>query len=489
MHAGWVGVGAALSLPWVVAILWLRLLFPTPMPGRWPLLLGYGYVLGLLVTTLILRLQAALFSALSLDAALQWWPSIVVFGCLILGVLKFQRSGWTVTNSAPRRPPLSVQPAWWQRLLIALLLVLLSIRLLGLALEVWWLPLYPWDAWTTWAVRAQIWAHSQTLVPFVGPETWLAEPSGQSHSILAWRYPPAVSLIAAWPALAFGDWNETVANLPWIGCALALALGLYGQARLWGVSPLTGLLFVWLLLSLPMLGTHVALAGYADLWLATSLGLSFFALMHWTQRGDWRQVLLAILLALGCALIKREGLVWMLLLLAIIPAARLGRGWLLLTPTTAIAAALAIWLAGGIQLSLPMLGQIVLGPDRLQLPGIGTFELQSNGSWEPVIRYLFINNNWHLLPLLVPIAWVAATILLARDMGGPALRAGLLWTTMALFAVYLLFFWTSASQWAERGSSINRILLHLAPALMFWVLTIWYTATADRENGNQPADA
>ncbi len=83
-------------------------------------------------------------------------------------------------------------------------------------------------------------------VPFVDPQRWLADASGSVYTVDAWKYPDTVPLLALWPTLAFGAWNETVANLPWLGAALALGLGFYGQARLWGVSPLTALIFTWL---------------------------------------------------------------------------------------------------------------------------------------------------------------------------------------------------------------------------------------------------
>ncbi|KAA6187870.1 hypothetical protein F2Q65_01130 [Thiohalocapsa marina] len=480
MSAGLISVVAALTLPCVAAVLWLRLLFPQPAPGRWPLLIGYGYVLGLLGTTLQLRLQAALGSSMDPVLGLTFWPPILTAGILTMAALGLYRLGWTVTTMRSCHAHASRRPMPLQRLLVALLLLLVCIRLLNLSLEVWWLPLYPWDAWTTWAVRAQIWAHAQDLVPFVGPDTWLDDPTGETHSIRAWRYPPTVSLIAAWPTLAFGSWNETAVNLPWIGCALALALGFYGQTRLWGATALTSLVFTWLLLSLPMLNTHIALAGYADLWLATALGLSFFALMHWVRDGDWRQALLALLLALACALIKREGMIWMLLFLPTVLAARLSRNWLLLVLTAVGTGGLLVWIAGGIDVEVPMLGNVIIGPDRLELSWVGVFSLQLGGSWEPVIEHLFIRNNWHLLPFLIPVSWLVAAVLIVRGLGDQVLRAGLMWTTLSLLAIYVLFFWTDASQWADSGASINRILLHFAPALLFWILTVWSALISDR---------
>ena len=161
------------------------------------------------------------------------------------------------------------------------------------------------------------------LVPFVDAQRWLADVSASVYTLEAWTYPKTVPLLALWPTLAFGAWNETAANLPWIGCVLALGLGFYEQARQWGASALTALIFTWLLLSLPLLNTHVALAGYADLWMAAVFSLAVIAFLQWARDGDRRQGLLAALLALACPLIKHEGAVWLLLFPPMLLAARL----------------------------------------------------------------------------------------------------------------------------------------------------------------------
>ncbi|MCB1797174.1 MAG: hypothetical protein KDJ70_22680, partial [Candidatus Competibacteraceae bacterium] len=187
---------------------------------------------------------------------------------------------------------------------------------------------------------------------------WLMDASDSNYALAAWNYPEAVSLLALWPTLAFGGWNETVAHLPWLGVALALGLGFYGQARFWGASPPVALIFVGLLLSLPMLDTHVALAGYADIWLAATFGLASCAFLQWARTRDRWQGLLALLLALACPWIKREGLVWALLLL---PAAiwvwTPRRYWPWLAGGL-IVSLIGGWMADGFTMRIPSLGEI-----------------------------------------------------------------------------------------------------------------------------------
>ena len=457
-------VGLALGVPWLAGTLWVRALWRTAPAGGWLLALGYGYFLGLLATVLLLRAQAALGQSLD-------WAGPTLF----LGLTGVVAGGWRWRRSGLSFPSLDQEggrgaSGWFATALFILLLLALGWRWLLLAQEVWLRPTWPWDAWTTWDVRARVWSELQTLVPFVDAGRWLAEPDRPAYALEAWHYPETVSLLALWPTLAFGAWNESIAHLPWLGLAAALGFGFYGQARCWGASPLPALIFVWLLLSLPMLNTHIALAGYADVWLAAVFGLAVSALLQWARTGDRWQGLLALLLALAAPWIKREGLVWALLLF---PAALAvwtpRRYWLWLGGGGALAL-LVWWMAGGVAVSLPGWGEVRVTPAVIQLPALGRFELHYHDVWGPVTRNLFLLGNWHLFGylLLAALLWG-----LPRAAAEPWRLAGMMVTVSGLLALFVLFFFTDAHHWARQYTSINRVLLQLVPALLFWMLTVF----------------
>jgi hypothetical protein len=428
--------------------------------------LGYGYLLGLVVTTLLLQLQGRLIDTLSIvPTAL----ALTLSATIALRLIRSQRAVVPPPRdaAAPRMP-------LWTSIAGGLLILWLALRFIGLALEVWWQPLFPWDAWTTWAVRARVWTELETLVPFVSAQDWLADTSGFAYTVDAWAYPATVSLIAAWPALAIGSWNETAANLPWLGCAIALALGFYGQARLWGVSPLTALVFLWLLMSLPLLNTHVALAGYADLWMATALGFALMAFLQWARTGDRRQLILLLALAATATMIKQEGAVWALLFIPAWLATRLGGSWLLVLPGLLLGIGLALGITGGIGAEVPGLGQVWFGLDRVELPSIGRFDLTYHAVWTPVLKHLFLGGNWHLLGYLIILAVGWALFRAIREGTTPWERGGLVWAISSLLALYVLFFWTDAYLWAIQGTSVNRVFMHFMPALVFWMMAIWW---------------
>ncbi|MBK1722426.1 hypothetical protein [Thiocystis violacea] len=462
---GWMGVTLAFVAPWLAGTIWLRLLIGQPSSGAWSLALGYGYLLGMLGAVAMLYL----LSPLGLQMGF-WLSGLLLALAAGLGVRR-----WLL--SAKARPIVRAcgaeQAGVWAKALTALVLAWLVLRLLGLAAEVWWQPLFPWDAWTTWFARARVWSETGELVAFVSAEDWLRDPSGQAYSIAASAYPKTVSLLALWPTLGYGAWNETAAKLPWLACFLALGLGFYGQARWWGATRLTSLISVWLLLSMPLLDTHVALAGYADLWMAAILGLSAIALVQWSREADPRQAALAVALAVCFPLIKTEGAVWVGLLLPAVLAARLGvRAFVLLLLVIGGLCALP-FVVGGVELRIPWLGVLEVSASTLQIPFLGRFELGFHDSWAAVVKNLFVFGNWHLLAYAMIPAVLFGLVKAYEDGASRWLRVELVLVVGSLLALFVLFFFTGAYRWAEQSTSLARLVLHFMPIYVFYLLTLW----------------
>jgi len=239
---------------------------------------------------------------------------------------------------------------------------------------------------------------------------------------------------------------------------------------------------VWLVLSIPLLNTHVALAGYADLWMATAYGLALMAFLQWVRTSEKRQGLLALLLMLICIVIKREGLVWVALFIPALLGARLGKISLLILVGALLSLGGLLWVLGEIAFEVPGLGAIRLSAELLQLPLVGEIKLENHAPWEPVLRHYFLYSNWHLFSYLVILSLVAASVSLWRYPNQAWQRAGLIWALGSLMALYFLFFWTDAYLWAVKATSINRLFLHFMPAFMFWILTVWLDITGYRQD-------
>ena len=440
------GLLATLFLPWLLGVAWLRLPWLKGGAVAWPTLLGYGYLAGALATTLVMRLLDAVGIRLGfLNIAL-------ALGLLIALALW---AGRGMPWQGRRIGADWQQLAGWHRAAFAGLLLLMVIRLGGLGLEVIWQPLFPWDAWSQWATKARVWYELGHLVPFVPPDTWLQ--GGGAYYDRAPHYPPAIPLLQTWTSFGLGRWDDSLMNLPWLMAAIALVMAFYGQARQRGIAPLFAMMFSYFLLSTPMLDTHVALAGEADLFLGAVYGLAAFAFFHWTRSRDTWQGAMTILLGAGCILIKQPGIGWALTLL---PAL-----WVALAPRAG--------LIGTVILALLGLAWVLLfGQGGFSLLGY-TLKLAFTPVWVPLWDNVAILDNWHLLFYL---AAAALLLFLPRLLALPY-RAMTTLVVAALVFICAIFFFTYVSAWVEDYTVVNRALLHLVPMLLFYLMVLFWEAS------------
>lgn len=437
------GLLAALFLSWLLGVVWLRVRWLKADNIAWPTLLGYGYLAGALATTQVMRLLDLLdlnlgFASVALTLAL----------LIALGLWGGRDMAWRGLRMGSDCRAI----AGWYRAAFAGLLALVAIRLGGLGLEVIWQPLYSWDAWSQWATKARVWYELGHLAPFVSSDVWL-----QSTDVFTDRaphYPPTVPLLQVWTGFGLGRWDDALMNLPWLMGAVALALAFYGQARQWGITPLFAMMFTYFLVSLPLLDTHVALAGNADLFLGAIYGLAAFAFFHWVRSRDTWQGTMAILLGAGCILIKQPGIGWALTLL---PAF-----WVALAPRAGLIGTAVFGVLG-----LAVL--LIFGQNGFNLLGY-SIKLVFTPVWEPLWNNMAILDNWHLLFYLV----VAALLLSLPRLFVPAYRAMTILVSTALTFVLVIFFFTHVSAWVEDYTVVNRALLHLVPMLLFYVMVLFW---------------
>lgn len=435
------GLMLAMLLPWLAGVLWLRRLLPRGQTN-WPLWLGYGYFAGMLGTTLLMRALDAVGVPLGLGS---------IAAALVLlsaGAVWVSRGQWREVSlpGADWRQPLGTRLLWLA------LLALTTVRLAGLGLEIAWQPLFPWDAWSHWATKARVWFELGQLVPFVPAQEWLSQSTLLAYTDRASHYPPAVPLLQTWMAFGLGRWDDTLINLPWLGAGIALLLGFYGQARHWGMAPLYALAATYFLASIPMLDTHIALAGDADLFLAAVYGLAAVALFQWMRTRERAQAALAALFGLACLLVKQPGIGWALTLL---PAV-----WITLSPRAGIIGSLlALGLGFGAMLAAGQTGFNVLGY---------TLQFHYVPVWGALWDNLFVRDNWHLLFYLLPLA-VVLNLHRLPDTPWRGMTAVVLAGFTFLFVV---FFFTHVSAWVEDYTVVNRALLHMVPMLLFYIAVL-----------------
>jgi hypothetical protein len=259
-----------------------------------------------------------------------------------------------------------------------------------------------------------------------------------------------VPLTQVWSATLLGRWDDALINLPWWLTAVAFGFALYGFLRQARMGALAALLGTWLALSLPILDAHVALAGYADLAMSTYLTLTALSSLRFVRTRDWADLVLALVLAAACIVIKNPGKVWLLVLIPGILVAWLPRHGLRIA-----AACFAVAAIGA--LVLTRIGLTILGY-HLQLE----FDMPWNGLSEAYFTFA----NWHLLFYgALAAALLGWRHLLSRELAP-------LTIIVAAGVAFLLFgfAFTNARIWVEDQSTVNRATLHLAPLIVVWML-------------------
>ena len=439
-------LAGGLALPWLLGFLLLHALAWPRRPAVTALRLGYGFFSGELLLTLWMRL-------LSLAG--------VAFGRISIGVPLLVSSvallAWLARHNglalAPARQALAglLRPSFprWQRWLWTLLLIWLGLRFASLAAEVAWRPLYPWDAWLQWASKARVWYEWGRIVPFVPADAWLAG-AGGAYFDAAPNDPATAPLLQVWSCIALGRWDDSAMNGPWLLMLLALTLAVYGALRDAGLSSLGALIGAYLVASLPLLDTHVALAGSADLMLTSVYTLSALAFYRWVRGRDWRDAALALLFALACPLIEIPGLAWALTLVPGVIAALLPRHGLRLVGVG----------FGGAALALLALAQFDLHVLDFRL------HLDYRPPWQSLLDAYFLFDNWHLLWYgLIALALFGARRLIAAPLA-PLTMVG----TAALAFLGVVFAFTNAAAWV---GNFNRATLQVAPLLLCLGVLLW----------------
>lgn len=452
---------AALIIPWLATGLVLLSVFRNQDVSLRVVVLGAAYLISMLVTAGMLALSSSLTGKFQFQFVFWVWGIVLVVGIILA-------RPWKV-NVPERlsRVGAGLVTSRWQMLLFSLLLLLVIVRLAGLAVENTHQPMVAWDAWLVWAERAKVWFYSQHMVPFVVSGQWLHSPDPTFYTINAWNYPKAVSLIHLWAALALGRWDEALVNLPWLFTVIALGMVIYGFLRTTGVASWLAMAGVWLLLSLPMVDAHVAMAGYGDLWLALAFSIGILGIITWHRNRSH------LMLGLGLAALASMPLIKTDPSFLLLPIASLAILWVLpfrlrvVLPLLALSLlAAALVLTHG-HLSLGGVGALTITKAGISLPHLGLVKPDLPALAPIMAQFMFGQDSWHMLWGAMVIAFV---VLLLRDWRDTMVQA-LLLTLVAAIVIYA-FAYASPHLLGviSNGTVVNRGLIYLAPLAIYAVI-------------------
>jgi hypothetical protein len=415
-----------------------------PATGELAWTVGCGWFVGAFLLTLWMRVLAQIqvpFGIASIGLPLAAATGLLAWRARTLNTFRWNGAFAPLTGRTL---------AGWQRAIWLIILGWLAVRFALLLTEIVWRPLYAWDSWTQWGTKARVWFELRTMAPFVTASEWLQATGPSVYFDAAPHYPATVPLLQVWSAILLGRWEDTLVNLPWWLTGVAFAFAIYGYLAREGFEPVMALLGTWLVLSLPILEVHIALAGYADLAMSTYLTLAALWSLRSVRTRRWGDAAIALLLLAACVVIKNPGKIWVAILVPSIVIAMLPRQGIRIATALFIIAICAM-------LVLARAEPTILGY-RLHLD----FEMP----WRALFEAYFAFGNWNLLWYgVIAVAVLARRHLLSRELAPytAIVAAGLMFL---LFG----FAFTNARVWVEDQSTVNRATLHLAPLIIVWML-------------------
>jgi hypothetical protein len=437
----------------------LNRVVPLEAPSRRYITAGYSVILGMLITTLVIRMLSSVGLSITLY-------SVSASALLLLIALRYfpQPRQSRPTSVLSHKSLLLTRT---QKFFVLVCLALLASRLIAIGLEAYTRPVWAWDAKQHWTKQARVFFELRSLVPYVSLQQWLDLGGRGVYTNMHPDYPIATPLLQAWTATALGYWHSSLVNLFWPIMWLGLGLVFFSQARIASASLPVAIAATYMLLSMPLLNIHAALAGYADLLMAACYLGAVAAFYNWSRsRAAW-QLLLSLFAGVGCLLIKNEGIYWLMTLLP---------GILLVT--FGLRRGLALLALGGIIVLI----LIMLLPSDQLISGHSISSLDISyrpESWRPIFLSALVHDNWHfLIYLFIPALLVVP--LYAREQ---IPLAAVVASAIALYMV--LYLLTSNAAGAVRFTSLNRVALQLAPAIGFLSLTV-YLELSKRQGNRAP---
>ena len=247
---------------------------------------------------------------------------------------------------------------------------------------------------------------------------------------------------------------------------IALLAGVYGGLRGLGLARDRAVVAIYALGSLPLINVHVALAGYADLWIATLIAFACLAWMRGLETGRRGPLVLAVLFVALLPAVKLEGAIWLVLLAGAMAYAwmplRLRRAALVLAPVIGISVVLAYLLRW--PLIAPALDRMGLSADT------DTLLLHAPAVIGAAAEGLFAQYNWHLFWIAFALTFVVRFAKLKQSAPLRFLGLFLLLGSAFLFALFVL---TPAGKWAESYTAVNRLSLQIVPAMLVFAALLW----------------
>jgi hypothetical protein len=313
----------ALAVPFVIGFAALSFI----RRGRFSLLpvevLSLSWVLGAgLISVAMLRLNAL---------SLSLWAQIVALSCLaVAGLVWRVKSGSGHPIEAHGGMERGSRPSF----LLVPFSLFLSLQVAFVALMAFGQPLFVWDSWVTWGMKARTIFLDGTISPVVYADA--------SRAVTHLDYPLLLPLNQAWLYGWLGVADDRFAGLPSVLFYVALLGVCYSAVWRWGANQTLAFAATAIVASMSQLSLLAGHA-FADVPLAALCVISVLYLIRWLDEGEWGALAIAALAAGLMPWTKREGavLLGVLCVIVVIMSGRSRRAWVALGAVLLAAALLA----------------------------------------------------------------------------------------------------------------------------------------------------
>ena len=372
-----------LALTWAFGTALVAAVYRVAPPRETPnvaWVLGLGWFVGTFALTLLMRALSAAGVAFGIAS---------IGGPLVLLTLALGAYAWRGRGVGPGQALRCMFRALaghglegWQKRAWQALCAWLALRFALLLCEVWWRPLYPWDAWMQWATKARVWFEHARDRP-VRAVRHLA--AGETAPCLLRRRAAlsgdraAVAGVVGGADRALGRRAHQPAVVVHRRVDRPRGLRLPAPRRPAGAGRTRRRLARGL--TLPIANVHVALAGYADLPMACYVTLAALAGLALGPVRSAPRTCCSCCASSRLPTIKNPGKAWVVLLLPGLAVAALA----------ALGAARRGAIVGAGAAGAADRSRRPPGCPRLPDPVRGAFP------WQGLFDAYFLYANWHLL--------------------------------------------------------------------------------------------
>lgn len=447
-------------MPWCLGYFIVRLIYKKKTISTIFICIGYGYFLGLFVLSVLMYLCK------DTTVTMHQLMIIIIFINIFL-LIRYLKNNSSIIKAKEFLEYIA-EIKITIKIVLAFCVFWILVRIISFSVEVILQPLFPWDAYTAWMPKAHYWFHSERLSQIISYWDWIGDykqikeiyvhDSADEHSL--------VNFVIFWIALMIGSWDEGYILLPWLLVTIAFLFGFAGQAIEYGVNIKIIIVSMILLISLPVMNSHIALPGYVDIWLGFILGLTVLSLIQWCVNGGFEQLLMTFIMIFGLCLIKSEsGVVWSLVVFFSVCLAFINVSSKFILSVIFLCCLMFVCLMIiGLEIGdMKSIHHLVIKKDLIKIPYLFNSHLESMSKLylklKIVLDHLFMMGSWNIFwALLLFVASMNINLILKNI--PPAIVFFILISNLIILTYIFLVNYYSVSL----DTIVNRAFLHVVPA-------------------------